>query len=168
MLKKFFPHVYYNSIYDIPLNKLHSKNIKGIIFDIDNTLAPFDIKHPDKKLKDFFNNLKAEGFKVSLVSNNKKNRVEIFNKQLKLPAVSKAGKPRLGGLIKVMKLMGTDKRNTALVGDQIFTDMWAGNRMGIYTILVKPICERDEWTVKLKRGVENQFLKIYFKRRNLK
>lgn len=168
MLECFFPKKYYKSIYDISITDLHKKNIKGIIFDIDNTLAPYDIKYPDTKTKEFLKKLKAEGFKISLVSNNKGDRVQIFNSKLKLPAVSKAGKPRLRGLIKAMNLMETDIKATAFVGDQAFTDMWAGNRMGVYTILVNPISNRDEWTVRLKRGLEKQVLKIYFRRENIK
>lgn len=168
MLKRFFPQKYYDSIYSISIEQLHSKNIKGIIFDIDNTLAPFDIKDPDEKIKNFFSMLQSEGFKVSLVSNNRGNRVEVFNKDLKLPAVSRAAKPSLRGLIKAMKLMGTDVATTAFVGDQLFTDVWAGNRMGVYSILVKPISDRDEWTVKLKRGLEKIVLSIYFKKEGIK
>ncbi len=164
LLEKFFPKAYYTSVYEIDFEKLKKMNIKGIIFDIDNTLAPFDIKYPDEATKNFLQRLLLEGFKVSLVSNNKGNRVQIFNEELKLPAVSKAGKPKLGGLIKAMNLMETDIETTAFVGDQIYTDVWAGNRMGVYSILVKPICERDEWTVKLKRGLEKPVLKIYFKK----
>lgn len=165
MLECFFPKKYYNSVYDISLKELHSKNIKGIIFDIDNTLAPFDIKYPDKKTQLFFKTLKQEGFKLSLVSNNKETRVKLFNTKLKVPCVAKAGKPRLRGIKKAMHLMKTDITSTAFVGDQAFTDMWAGNRIGMYTILIKPICERDEWTVKLKRILEKQVLKIYFRRK---
>jgi HAD superfamily phosphatase (TIGR01668 family) len=168
MLKRFFPQKYYKSVYDISIKQLHDKNIKGIIFDIDNTLAPFDIKYPDQNIKDFFIMLQKEGFKVSLVSNNKGNRVEVFNSQLNFPAVSRAGKPRLKGLIKAMKLMGTDRSTTAFVGDQLFTDVWAGNRMGVYSILVKPISERDEWSVKLKRGLEKMVLKVYFEKEGIK
>lgn len=168
MFEKFFPKKYYKSIYSISLKNLHKNNIKGIIFDIDNTLAPFDVKYPDENIKQFFKLLERENFKISLVSNNKGNRVDLFNSNLNLPAVSKAGKPRLKGLIKAMKLMGTDIKSTAFVGDQIFTDVWAGNRMGIYTLLIKPICERDEWTVKLKRGLEKHILKIYFRKRGIK
>lgn len=168
MLKRFFPKKYYQSVYDISIKHLHDKNIKGIIFDIDNTLAPFDIKYPDQNIKDFFIMLQKEGFKVSLVSNNRGNRVEVFNSQLNFPAVSRAGKPRLKGLIKAMKLMGTDRSTTAFVGDQLFTDVWAGNRMGVYSILVKPISERDEWSVKLKRGLEKMVLKVYFEKEGIK
>lgn len=167
MFERFFPCEYYKSIYDIPFEKLHSKNIRGIIFDIDNTLAPFDIKYPDKSTIEFFDNLKAAGFKASLVSNNKGNRVQIFNSKLNLPAISKAGKPRLKGLKKAIASMGTGINSTAFVGDQAFTDIWAGNRMGIYTILVKPISEKDEWTVHLKRGLEKQILKVYFRKENI-
>lgn len=167
MLEWVFPKKYYKSIYDISLDELRNKNIRGIIFDIDNTLEPYFVKYPTKETINFLNNLKKEKFKVSLVSNNKGERVKIFNSKLDFPAVSRAAKPSLRGLKKAMKLMNTNIRTTAFVGDQLFTDMLAGNRMGIYTILVNPISTKDEWTVKLKRGIEKKVLEVYFKRENI-
>ncbi|MBZ4668522.1 MAG: YqeG family IIIA-type phosphatase, partial [Defluviitaleaceae bacterium] len=54
---------------------------------------------------------------------------------------------------------------TALIGDQIFTDVWGGNKAGIKTILVVPVSERDEWVTKIKRGLERIVIKIYERQR---
>ncbi len=138
-----------------------SKGKRALIFDLDNTLAPFDIVEPDEEIINFITDLKNKGFKVCLVSNNKGRRVEIFNQKLGLPIVSKAGKPKLGGITRAINLLESKKEECVMIGDQMFTDVWVGNRLGIVSILVKPIANRDEFTVKLKRGLERQVFKRY-------
>jgi uncharacterized protein len=166
MLKKLYPNIYVNSIYEIDYLKLQKKGIKNLIFDIDNTLAPFDIKEPDEALITHIKDLKFKGFNICLVSNNNKTRVEGFNQKLQLHAVHKAGKPKKSGLDRAVNYLGVNHEYIALIGDQIFTDVYGGNRLGIYTILVKPIEKRDEFTVKLKRGVESLVIKKYLKSKN--
>ncbi len=163
MLKRFYPTHYYESVKHIKYEELLAKGKTSLIFDLDNTLAPFDIVHPTDDIIKFVEGLKKKGFKVCLVSNNKGKRVEIFNEKLGLPMVSKAGKPKLGGITKAIKLLGADKDECVMIGDQMFTDVWVGNRLGIVSILVKPIANRDEFTVKLKRGTEKIVFKQYKK-----
>lgn len=163
MLNRFFPQIYVDSIYDIAYEELLKRNIKGLVFDIDNTLAPFDVPTPDDRLTKFIQDLQQKGFSICLLSNNKQHRVDTFN-SFGLPAVAKAGKPKLAGIKRALSLIGTDSNNTVLIGDQVFTDVWCGNRMHMYTILVKPIAIRDEFTVKLKRGLEKVVIRIYLKR----
>ncbi len=154
MLKRFYPTHYYQSVKHIKYDELYKKGRKALIFDLDNTLAPFDIVEPDENIINFIKHLQDSGFKVCIVSNNKGNRVQIFNQKLGLPIVPKAGKPKLGGITKAMELLDAKKEECVIIGDQMFTDVWVGNRLGIVSILVKPIANRDEFTVKLKRGVE--------------
>lgn len=161
MLNIFYPKIYAKDITTIPYEKLFNKNIRGLIFDIDNTLVPFDVPEATDDIVKFFNNLKEIGFKVCLLSNNNKNRVELFNKKLGLPAVYNAKKPLLKGINKALKLLGVEEQNTAIIGDQVFTDIWCGNRKKMVTILVKPVANRDEFTVKLKRGIESLVIRLY-------
>ncbi|MBZ4669390.1 MAG: YqeG family IIIA-type phosphatase, partial [Defluviitaleaceae bacterium] len=84
MLKQLFPTDYIPSIFDLNISELKRHHIKGLIFDIDNTLVPFDVAHPDDKIIHFFEELKSNGFKVCLVSNNTEERVIKFNEKLKL------------------------------------------------------------------------------------
>lgn len=165
MLEIFFPKLYVSSVYNVPYKKLAKAGITKLIFDIDNTLAPFDVPTPDKELINLMAGLKKMGFELCLVSNNSEGRVEKFNKELKLKAVPRAGKPKLDGIRLAMKKIGAKKSTAAIIGDQLFTDMFCGNRLGITTVLVKPICERDEFTVCLKRGLEKVVFRIYLKRR---
>jgi HAD superfamily phosphatase (TIGR01668 family) len=161
MLKRFYPKEYLDNIYQVNYTLLRINGVSGLIFDIDNTIAPFDIPEPDEKIIKFFNYLTTIGFKICFLSNNSEGRVTLFNKKLSLFAIHKAGKPKLKGVNKALELLGTPPEKTVLIGDQVFTDIWCGNRKGIYTILVKPIAQRDEWTVRLKRGVEKIVVKTY-------
>jgi len=164
MLEFFYPDMYVRNINTVPYEKLLEKNIKGLIFDIDNTLVPFDIPQPTEEIISFFENLKEMGFKICLFSNNNQARVEFFNENLGLPAIFKARKPSSKGIKKALMLLGTTKENTAIIGDQIFTDVWCGNRQNMITILVKPVATRDEFTVKLKRGIERIVVKSYVRK----
>ncbi len=163
MLEKFYPKMYVKNIKEIPYKKLYSKNIKNLIFDIDNTIVGFNVCEPNNEIVSFFEELKNKGFKICLLSNNNKKRVELFNKKLGLLAVYDAHKPTFRGLNKALKLLESNNKNTAIIGDQIFTDVLVGNRKNIYTILVKPISKKDEFFVKLKRYFEKIILIKYEK-----
>lgn len=165
MINKFFPTQWIKSVYDIDYEKLYNDGIRGLIFDIDNTLVPYFIKESDEKIIQLFTDLKEHGFKISLVSNGKKDRVIKFNENLKLYAIHRASKPRTKNLKKAMDVMETGKDSTVMIGDQVFTDVWAGNRLGIQTILVDPISEKDELITWVKRGVEGRILKKYTKKK---
>ena len=163
MIKRLYPEAYLDSVYDLELDILKKEGIKGIIFDIDNTLVPYDEKIPNDKLVQFFQKLKTEGFTVALVSNNKESRVTLFNKDLKFVAYHKARKPLIKNFNKVVKELGFNKEEVIMVGDQIFTDVYGGNLAGIKTYLVKPISDKDEWVTKIKRGAERRILNRYLK-----
>ena len=163
-LNRFFPREHYNSVFEIDYETLYAKGFRGLIFDIDNTLAAFDIPDPPAEVVELINHLKQIGFGVCLLSNNNEQRVVAFNNPLELPAIHKAGKPKKRGILKAVSLLNLPKEQTAIIGDQLFTDIWGGNRCGVHTILVDPLATRDEWTVKLKRKPEKIVKNIYMKR----
>lgn len=162
-MKLLTPDLYVESVLHIDLNKLKNTNIRGLIIDIDNTLVAWDIKYASDKTKEWLLNLKKEGFEVCLVSNNTEDRVVTFNEDLKLPAIHRATKPRTGPFRKAMKIMGTEIYNTAVIGDQIFTDVLGGNRIGLYTVLVIPIESKEFWWTTLVRKLERYVLRIVLK-----
>jgi len=166
MLKRFFPREFYNSVFEIDYGLLMKKGFCGLVFDIDNTLAAFDIAEPPDNVLELFENLKAMGFKLCLLSNNSEQRVVGFNRKLNLHAIHKAGKPKRRGIYRALELIGLKKEQVVLIGDQMFTDVWGGNRSGVYTILVNPLASRDEWTVKLKRKPEKIVKSIFLKKYN--
>ena len=145
---------FYNSVYDIDYKLLKSKGITALIYDIDNTLAGYDSTYPDEKLLELFRRLKDEGFKIFLLSNNKRSRVSIFSEKTGLPYKGRAMKPLKLYIRKAMKHLGSDEKSTALIGDQIFTDVWGANRAGITSVLVSPLTDKDDKFVALKRRLE--------------
>jgi len=148
------PDLYLSSVYELNTDILKERGISGIIVDIDNTLVPWDAKEPDERASNLICSLASQGFKICILSNNTRKRVEEFNKCLNLPAIHKAVKPRKGAFRKAMKLMGTNERNTAVIGDQLFTDIYGGNRLGLYTILVTPMSVKEFLWTRFVRKLE--------------
>lgn len=163
MIKKLYPKLYLSSIFEINVEELEEQGIKGLIFDIDNTLVPYDVLDPTAEIINFFEMLKEKGFKICLMSNNTEDRVMRFNKGLKLFAIHKSGKPRTRSFKRALELMELPKDQVAIVGDQIFTDVYGGNLIGVHTILVKPVSDKDEWITKIKRGLEQRVIRQYEK-----
>ena len=162
MLRKyFFPDVMYNSVSDINVGALKKQGIDFVILDIDNTLVPYTSPVPDEKALSFLNSLTQNEIKFCFVSNNKLKRVELFNKQIGTYAISNGAKPLLTGIKRAMRAMGAKKENTALIGDQVFTDVCGGKRAGLYTILVNPIQECESRFFRFKRHYEKKIIKKY-------
>ena len=145
---------------------LLSLGVKGIILDIDNTLEPYERSAPGEHVLRWFEMLDNAGISAAFVSNNDKERVELFNKYLNLPAYYKAGKPFVKNLKAAMLDMGTDKTNTILMGDQIFTDVLAAHLAGIPAILVPPINDKKDLLTRSKRALEIPVLRKYERRKN--
>lgn len=159
MLKMFYPSVYYASTYDIDFKEYYEKGYRGIIFDVDNTLVPHGAD-ADERAKKLFRDLKQMGFDTCLTSNNKEERVKRFNKEIHSHYIYKANKPAKSGYMNAMKKMGTNKKNTMFVGDQLFTDVYGANRVGIYSILVGSLHPKEEIQIVLKRYLEKVVLYI--------
>lgn len=162
MFKKFYPSEYYTSTYAIDFVAYYKKGYRGILFDIDNTLVPHNAPANEQAVQ-LMKQLKAIGFQICLVSNNKEPRVAAFNEKLQVNYIYKAGKPKRAGYQKAMCLLGTDTSNTLFVGDQLFTDLWGANNSGITSILVKPIDKKEEIQIVLKRIPEKLILHFYLK-----
>jgi len=135
--------------------------IKGVILDIDNTLEPYENETPGEHVIAWLNSLYEVGIKTAIVSNNERERVELFNKDIGMPAYYKGKKPFKKNLINAMKDMGSKRENTILMGDQVFTDVWAAHNAGIAAILVPPIKDKTDLFTKFKRVLEKPFLKKY-------
>ncbi|WHH59670.1 YqeG family HAD IIIA-type phosphatase [Petroclostridium sp. X23] len=164
MLEILFPSLIVDTIEDIDLKTLQKNNIKGLVIDIDNTLVAWDIKEADQKAMRWIEYLKSQGIKVCLVSNNTEDRVVKFNENLNLFAVHRANKPRKEPFLKALKHLELRPEETAVVGDQVFTDVLGGNRLKMFTILVTPISQKEFPLIKLKRFFEKMVLRSYEKK----
>lgn len=129
-----------DSIYDIDLSALRAAGICLLLADLDNTLVPYGVPLPTDEVRAWNERLKEAGVTLFVLSNNRHaDRPRIFSDGLGVPFIGHAGKPKTGGFFKAMEQMGVTAEQTAIVGDQIFTDTLGGNRAGVTTILVKPI-----------------------------
>lgn len=155
MLKKLLPSLKADTIFDIPLDELWDKGIRGIITDLDNTLVGAKVAVATPELVRWLENVKAKGFQVVIVSNNNKLRVSAFADPIVVPFISGARKPMNRAFRKAMALMKLAPAQTAVVGDQMLTDVLGGNRLGLFTILVKPIASADEgFFTRINRRIE--------------
>ena len=159
----FMPDFIFAKFDDITPEFLASLGIKALLIDIDNTLAPYEVAEPDERIKNWFYALKHKGISATLVSNNDRERVELFNRSLGLPYYYKSGKPFAKNLKKAMAKMGSDVTNTAMLGDQLLTDAAAGKHIGLKTFIVPPIKDKSNAFFRAKRALEVPTIKKYVK-----
>ena len=163
MAKIISPDYMFASYRDVTPEFLLGIGIKALLIDIDNTLAPYEQPTPDEGIKAWFAALDKHGIKAAFVSNNGKERVELFNSEIGIPAFPKSGKPFSKNLYKAMEAMGSDRHNTAMLGDQLLTDAGAGNNIGLVTIIVPPIKDKNNLFFRFKRWLECGTVKKFVK-----
>ena len=162
----FVPEYYFDTFDKASAEFLLSIGVKGIVLDVDNTLEPYENPTPGDHVVAWLESLRENGISAAIVSNNGGERINLFNKDLGLPAYYKAKKPFKKNVLNAMKDMGTDKDNTILMGDQVFTDVWAAHNTGLRAILVPPIKDKTDVFTRFKRLLEKPILKKYRKLNN--
>ncbi|WP_029329096.1 YqeG family HAD IIIA-type phosphatase [Lentibacillus jeotgali] len=158
MLKFFLPNEHVKSIFDINPESLFKKGIKGIITDLDNTLVAWDVANATPEITEWFQQMKDHNIKVTIISNNKMERVKIFSEPLDTPFLFSARKPLSQAFKKAAKEMKLEKEEIVVIGDQVLTDVLGGNMAGFYTILVVPIVQSDGKVTRINRKVERRIL----------
>lgn len=134
---------------------MKKNKIKCLIFDLNNTLAPLTLKVPNKKLIDLFEDLKEMKFKLYIVSNSTRKRVEPFKNILCVDSSYLSMKPMLRKFKKIFNINEFKDNEVAVIGDEIMTDIWAANRMNFVSILVNPIGTKEYVSTKIGRYFEN-------------
>ena len=128
------------SIFDISPQALAQRGIHLLLADLDNTLSPYGVPEPTQQVQAWAKALKANGITLFVLSNNRHpERPKRFSTALGVPFIGHAGKPKPHSFYKAMEQMGCGPQETAIVGDQIFTDILGGSRAGVTTLLVEPI-----------------------------
>ena len=133
------PTLKYNKLTDVSPSDLAGRGIKLLILDLDNTVSPYKINEPTAEVTAWRESMEGAGITLFIVSNNHGERPRIFSEKLKIPYIKRAKKPFTRGIYAAMEAVGAAKSETALAGDQIYTDMLAANFAGITGILVEPI-----------------------------
>ena len=158
-MQNFIPDMYQKSIYDIDYKKLKEKGIKCLLFDLDNTLVPGNIDIPTKKVKELFMTLEQD-FKVIIISNSGKKRLIPFKEGLNVDVSASSHKPFKKKYLKIMKIYKFKYHEIAAIGDQLLTDIYGANRVGITSILINQIGDYEKFCTKI-----NRFLEGFIRRR---
>lgn len=155
------PSLIIDDITRIDLAALKAAGIRGFIFDLDNTIMAPHTGTLEDRIEAWLTILQAEGFKLLVLSNNKKaDYCQLAEKVLNIPVISHAAKPRRAKFRQALEMIGLTATEVAMVGDRPLTDIWVGQRMGSYTILVDPLIKHSEKTyIKFLRGLERLFVK---------
>ena len=147
---------------------LRSQGVSALICDIDNTLVTYDDPEPTEQAGVWLREMLSSGIRIAFVSNNKPARVELFNRSVGAPAYGDAGKPKRKYLDIVMSEMGKNPEECAVLGDQLFTDVFSGKRVGTKAYLVPPIKDKKTLLFRFKRALEKPILKAYERSRKKK
>jgi len=163
------PHRYAHSVLEVLPEELSERGIEGLILDLDNTLVRWAREDLTEEILAWIAAIRGAGIKFCLLSNSVlSRRVERVAEIFGCPNIRKARKPRADGFHRAMKAMGTTPATTAIIGDQMFTDIIGGNRVGIYTIMVKPMSKGEfVYTRLVHRPPESLLLRLFRKRGHL-
>ncbi len=158
-MKKLIPDYVFSSIYEITPDILIKNGVRGVLIDLDGTLASNKTAQPPypKDLHTFLKMLKGSGLRVLVFSNNHKRRVDLFCKSLDTEYMYWACKPLLLGFRRASKRIGVPLNQLAIIGDQIFTDVLGGNRVGALTCYVSTLDQRSPW-VNIRCRIERGFV----------
>ncbi len=168
MKRRFLPKEHQKSIYKIDFKKLYDDGKRLVLTDLDNTLVCYNTHHAHSKLKDLILEIKNIGFEIKILSNTtNKSRVETFSKELEVEAYGNGKKP----FTKKMKRLSSNYKDSEviMIGDQMLTDVWAGNKCKFHTILINPINQiTDKVYTKFNRKIEKRYKNKYVKKGWLK
>ncbi|NWO18805.1 YqeG family HAD IIIA-type phosphatase [Leptotrichia sp. oral taxon 223] len=160
MFKIFYPYEYVKNVFSIDYDKLYGKGYRGLIFDIDNTLVHHGDDSTDE-VDELFKYIQQIGFKTIILSNNSEERVKRFLKNINSLYIYDAKKPATLNYLKAIEKLGLKKEEAAVIGDQIFTDIWGANKSGIPSILVEYLRKENETKIGKKRQIEKIILMFY-------
>ncbi len=157
----FLPDYAFHRIYDIPLSFFREHAISALVLDVDNTLTTHNNPEPSKQVLAWLEQMKGAGLRLMIVSNNRPERVRPFAELLQLDFVANGAKPFPKGILEAARRMQTAPEHLAVIGDQLFTDIAGAHTAGAAAILVEPMEPESMWFFKLKRALEQPFLRAY-------
>lgn len=151
----FKPTFWLKNVLAIDEEFLYEHNVSAMVLDMDNTLSMHGNPAAEDGIMDWLEKMRGLGVKMRVVSNNTNKRVAPLAAMLGLPFTANGAKPLTFGVNRAVREMGAKKSETLVIGDQIFTDVMAGNLAGIRTVLVEPFHLEKTWTFRLKRRLES-------------
>ena len=155
------PDIKLHGITDITVEILNKFNIKALLLDVDNTMSTHHGQALTDGLLEWIDRMNKNGIKLMVLSNSKRKRIEPFAARISLPFISLGCKPLPTGYLRGVRALGEKRKNVAIVGDQIFTDVLGGNLVGVKTVLLTPIKLEDGLSFKIRRNLEKKIYKHY-------
>ena len=148
------PDYRFERITDIAAEDLIKAGIKLAMLDADNTLSFHGSRIPFEGVAEWIEEIRKSGIELVIISNNSKSRIEPFAEKLGLPFVYKSAKPLPKGFKKANGKFGFEPEETAVIGDQIFTDVLGGKIFGAKVFLTEPLGPETDFFIKIKRKIE--------------
>ncbi len=159
MLKWLRPDHVVQFVTQIDVEELRDRGIRGLLLDLDNTLVAWNSHELEESVHLWLEWAQACDLSLCLVSNAKPGRIQRAIDPLEIPFVALARKPMLKGFRRAMKLLGTEPKQTAMIGDQVFTDVLGANLLGLHTILIELPQLPEQWWMKGTRRLERWVLR---------
>lgn len=154
------PDRYVAAVERIDLEGLRRAGVRALLLDRDNTIVPRDRKTAPAAVAAWLDRARELGFSLHIVSNNfHRDQVARSASELDMGFISHAMKPAPFALKRALKRLGIARGEAVMIGDQVYTDVWAGKLAGIKTILVKPQSSQDLWYTQIFRIFERRALK---------
>lgn len=133
------------NVREINYDKLINLGYDTILFDYDNTIAVWRSAF-DMRNKPIIDSLLEKGMKVAVVTNAPWKRINnmkgLFGNRVKL--YHSMQKPGIRGLQRVLQELHSKPEKTVIIGDLFLTDVIAGNRLGMHTVMVRPAAQKTE------------------------
>ncbi len=159
-LRRWCPNEYVRTVAEITPESLQARGIRALLLDLDNTLTPWRSREVPPEVEAWVRQMQAANIALCFVSNTRNmERLKWLSDYLGIPYVRGPMKPRRAMLRRALEKLGVPPEQAAIVGDQLFTDIWGGNRLGIYTIWVHPMHPREFFGTKISRMVERWILR---------
>lgn len=159
------PDLLVDSLTDLTLDRLRELEISFLMLDFDNTIVPYTTDRPTPEMERWLGEIMCSDVGICVVSNSKRTRVVDFCNARGIACITHSKKPFQRGIGQCKSQYGLDMANTAMVGDQIYTDVLGGNCAGARSILVRPIHLHNFW-LRLRHWAEKPF--IFLGRRRMR
>lgn len=153
----FLPDLMLPSLTAVTPELLLSRGVDFLILDFDNTVVPYTTDVPTKQIADWIRMMQASDVRICVVSNSRKPRVQVFCEEYGILCITRARKPFHRGINEAIARLGLTRAQTALVGDQIYTDVLGANTAGLTSILV-PAIHNHTALLKLRHVLELPFI----------
>ncbi len=133
------PDVLVESVAEVTPALLGDLGVRGVLVDLDDTLIASNAEELSSAAEAWLLALGAAGIAVVILSNGERRRVHRLAERFGLPAFALVGKPFWFAFRRGLAALGTPASATAMVGDQLFTDVLGANCAGLTSILVRPL-----------------------------